>query len=442
MRDYPSYFGHTYLVTPATQVPLSFTSQNEHLLAQHEGFPHSFAGHHTDISLGPENDAPCSSIHAMSDNYRGNRLNVANYSMDIPTILNTSLWITGLPFDVTVHELLQCIRGFGNIFALHLNRPEEGTGHFFSAAKLTFFKAEAAQRFLRSHERTGLVVGNLTASVRPNRIKVAEGDHPDHYSRVLVILRPADVTNEEWVSHQLSTRGIYWDTDDVFEYVHPVTGWVRLEFRFGSYRGQSSQAYRVLRGREARDRSIMVIFGLDPCASNEHFGVIASASAKFRKGLRSISYKGSNLIKITDAAALSTIARGFPFIRSIVIGGPAATPEVVMAGGRKQAVWMFQGAISGAALDELLKDKGLAANLELLDLGNQAFALNEKYEEYGESVIGARRRLYYVDGYGGDRNLYFGGEMVDSNVDELALTAMVMTATTMTIAIERRVRWL
>ncbi|KAK0665770.1 hypothetical protein QBC41DRAFT_232107 [Cercophora samala] len=203
----------------------------------------------------------------MSDNYMGNRDLPSNYSADhIPDHCNTSLWIFGLPSQITVHQLLKTIRGFGRIFAIHINEPEIDKGHFLAAAKVTFFEAAAAQRFLFKHRSSGLPVGSLIASVRPNRVKVEEKQFSESCSRVIVAIGPRELTTQAWIHDQLRRRGIYYDIDEILEHTNHPAGSARLEFRFGSYRGQASQAYRVLRGSEARERGIVVFFGEDPCA--------------------------------------------------------------------------------------------------------------------------------------------------------------------------------
>ncbi|KAK0723632.1 hypothetical protein B0T21DRAFT_414017 [Apiosordaria backusii] len=209
---------------------------------------------------------PYAGSQQMSENYKGRRDILANHSADIPDIHNTSLWITGLPADVTVHQLLKTISGFGRVLAVYINEPDKDNGHALAAAKLTFFEQDAAQRFLFRYRVHGLSVGNLLATVRFNRVRVEEKSYPENASRVIVVIGSRKVAKEDWIREQLTSRGIYYDTDEIIENVNPITGWVRLEWRFGSYRGQASQAYRVLRGAEGRKHGLVIAFGPDPCA--------------------------------------------------------------------------------------------------------------------------------------------------------------------------------
>ncbi|CAJ2501872.1 Uu.00g047250.m01.CDS01 [Anthostomella pinea] len=56
-------------------------------------------------------------------NYRGNPGDPLNQSVGIPLHMSTSLWVTGLPGDCTVHELLEPIRNIGKVYFVHINRP-------------------------------------------------------------------------------------------------------------------------------------------------------------------------------------------------------------------------------------------------------------------------------------------------------------------------------
>ncbi|KAK0665766.1 hypothetical protein QBC41DRAFT_327363 [Cercophora samala] len=235
----------------------------------------------------------------------------------------------------------------------------------------------------------------------------------------------------------------------------PLVPWMHREFpKHEIYKPPSFPAKEVLLVKTQEDfkpqsftraiRSIEFEDKSDFELKDEHLNAIANVSSKIRKGIRSISYKSENLIKITDAGveqlvtlcpklehihvenapmlsdkALSAIFHGCPFIRSIVIGGPEATPEIARAGLRNNTRWTFQGAVEGPALDELQQDKSLAPNLELLDLRNQPFDIVEEHSSFGESITATRRRLYVVQGYGGDHCLFYGGELVDSNIAEM-----------------------
>lgn len=77
-----------------------------------------------------------------SENYMGDYTNENNMSADIPDELNCSLYITGLPLDVTVRDIFDDIRDIGKVFSLHVSpRRESNTKR---AAAVVFFTRIAA----------------------------------------------------------------------------------------------------------------------------------------------------------------------------------------------------------------------------------------------------------------------------------------------------------
>ncbi|KAK0665771.1 hypothetical protein QBC41DRAFT_349375 [Cercophora samala] len=190
----------------------------------------------------------------MSPNYAGNPYKISNQSAEIEDHLNT------------------CIRGFGKIWATVINSPDINKGHTHAAAKVTFFDAEPAQRFLACYgeesEEGGWRVGGHLVRVRPNRIKVAPSDKPADHSRVLVISGPGHAVNWQTLRRVFEGEGISYQIDEVIPRPHRVEGWATLEVRFGSYRAQASQVYMVVK-RKLRQFGIGVRFGLDPCEREE-----------------------------------------------------------------------------------------------------------------------------------------------------------------------------
>ncbi|KAK0723631.1 hypothetical protein B0T21DRAFT_337169 [Apiosordaria backusii] len=205
----------------------------------------------------------------MSPNYQGNPSSIANQSADIDDRMNTSVSVTGLPPTIDVHGLLRCIRGFGRIKATVINGPDPNKGHTLSAAKIIFFDVEPAQRFLACYgpgsKDGGWLVQDRLARVLPNRIKVAQSDKPSNHSRVLVISGPEQYVSYESLEQIFASRAIEYQMDEVIPRPHKVEGWATIELRFGSYRGQASQAMMVVK-RELRVFGIGGRFGVDPCA--------------------------------------------------------------------------------------------------------------------------------------------------------------------------------
>lgn len=83
-----------------------------------------------------------------SENYMGDYTNDKNKSADIPDEKNCSLYITGLPLDVTVKDIFDDIRDIGKVFSLHISPPKEGKSK--RAAAIVFFTRAAAGKQLQN----------------------------------------------------------------------------------------------------------------------------------------------------------------------------------------------------------------------------------------------------------------------------------------------------
>ncbi|KAK3986169.1 hypothetical protein QBC44DRAFT_373353 [Cladorrhinum sp. PSN332] len=70
---------------------------------------------------------------------------------------NCSLFLVGLPPNLTTTSLLGRIRGMGCVYATHINPPEPDKDHDLSAAKLVFFErpdADSGPQALLEMRRT------------------------------------------------------------------------------------------------------------------------------------------------------------------------------------------------------------------------------------------------------------------------------------------------
>ncbi|EJT75756.1 hypothetical protein GGTG_05686 [Gaeumannomyces tritici R3-111a-1] len=250
-----------------------------------------------------------------SPNYRGNINIDRNRSAAIPEHENCSLFILGLPADLTTRQLLAGIRNIGRVYATHINRPEPSRGHMTCAAKVIFFDREPAARFHAacSPENGGFVVGGMRTRVLWNRIRTAAQpagppaasalgpwpyDHhhqhqsqqqqqpsgPDfgmgfgnaaantavdragrHRSRVLLIYGPARFVNFDSLTAYFRSK-LEFQIDEVLTLAMSGQGpddGVLLEYRFGSFRCQAEAAKMALT-REHQD-TVRVWFGVDPC---------------------------------------------------------------------------------------------------------------------------------------------------------------------------------
>jgi hypothetical protein len=194
----------------------------------------------------------------ISPNYLGNPALASNQSAHIADDENCSLWVQGLPPNVSTHELPGAIRDVGRVWQSHIVRPTGG--HATAAAKLTFFTPAAARTLL---ER-GLEVGGRLASVEYNRQKVAQQALPDTYSRVLLISGPPDVVNSVALANFFTSLFVY-QIDEVVPLVLGQSINI-LEWRFGSCRCQAQAAFEAIRrSRWLAARGVVVNFDRDPC---------------------------------------------------------------------------------------------------------------------------------------------------------------------------------
>jgi len=222
-------------------------------------------GRHRQLAVVPTRETVQRIAAGFSPNYQGNIHIERNRSADIPATENCSLFLIGLPADVTTHQLLANIRRAGRVYATHINPPEPEKNHHSSAAKVIFFEVEASRRFYDHCNIHGLVVGGQRARVVHNRIRTAAATDPKHSSRVLIIYGPADMVNAETLTAFFRSK-VDFQIDEIISHSGPANepGYGMIEYRFGSYRCQA-QAAKMALSREFPD-VIKVYYGADPCA--------------------------------------------------------------------------------------------------------------------------------------------------------------------------------
>ncbi|KAK4211881.1 hypothetical protein QBC37DRAFT_289278 [Rhypophila decipiens] len=209
-------------------------------------------------------------VTAMSPNYMGNPGNMLNYSDSlIANEDNCSFWLTGLPPDVTVHELLSSIRDCGRIFAMHINREAINVGnyHMGAGAKLVFMTKAGATNFYNRYVRTrSMCIRGWVPRICRNRIKVREQSGVANYkSRCLRITGPADVVNPAFLIPWLEERLVF-QVDEII--MHPsYCNTSVMEIRFSSFRSQANFAFMaMIRSQEFRELpNFFVRWVRDPC---------------------------------------------------------------------------------------------------------------------------------------------------------------------------------
>ncbi|ORY65153.1 uncharacterized protein BCR38DRAFT_297037, partial [Pseudomassariella vexata] len=150
---------------------------------------------------------------------------------------NASVWVAGLPYDVTYHELLASIRGCGKVKWTNIDFPRDATGT--ATAQVIFFRHIAAKRFIAQGQIGQVVVNGARVEVSWNRVKTVEEDDTDK-SRVLRISGPQNMISERQLMAFLMAN-FQFDIDDVIE-VWSSEESACLEVRFASWRSQAHTA--------------------------------------------------------------------------------------------------------------------------------------------------------------------------------------------------------
>ncbi|KAI0385013.1 hypothetical protein F5Y04DRAFT_277077 [Hypomontagnella monticulosa] len=214
-----------------------------------------------------------------SENYHGSPDNTANQSQDIPIEASCSVWITGLPPDCTIRQLLTHIRSAGKIFTSNISPADHENQT--SAAKVVFWDRAGLDRFLNQYVWGTFVIRSYKPIVVMNRIRVA-AQPPSERSRVIRIVGPFYIVNQQYLE-QYFNKHFYYQLEDVaMIHSNPVIGRARIEFRFSSYRAQAASAVTWLhRARNERPdaiegmteneiahwKNVRYFYGPDPCAS-------------------------------------------------------------------------------------------------------------------------------------------------------------------------------
>ncbi|KAI0839583.1 hypothetical protein F5Y06DRAFT_303243 [Hypoxylon sp. FL0890] len=174
----------------------------------------------------------------MSLNYRGTD-NPANLSQAIEVSASCSLWITGLPPDCTMKQLLSSIRSAGKIFSCNINPPCKG--YQTSAAKIVFWNRDGTNRFLNQYVWGTFKVGQYKPKVTMNRILVASQPSSPR-SRVVRVVGPDAIVNEKYLQEYFELY-FFYDLEE-FSIIHhnTDTNTARVEIRFSSYRAQAAAA--------------------------------------------------------------------------------------------------------------------------------------------------------------------------------------------------------
>ncbi|KAG6023388.1 hypothetical protein E4U19_004423 [Claviceps sp. Clav32 group G5] len=236
--------------------PIPFLSQsNRHTVSPLKFSPH-YHGMHTENNASMEHLAPDQ---------------------------NCALWLTNLPPDIRVRELLSTIRNVGRVYATFIN-DADGHLHATAAAKLVFFTPEAAQKLLAQCLVTPLVIRGYLVKIALNRIKYAKNSMDNGESRVLIITGQADFVNTSTLTAFFQARFQFQIDDAANLMIHK--GRAVVEYKFGSYRCQAQMGMKSLLLDQPAGLE-MVEYGADPCEVGSEATSFTVAAARIQgRGLR------------------------------------------------------------------------------------------------------------------------------------------------------------
>jgi hypothetical protein len=198
-----------------------------------------------------------------SNNYKGDITLPHNQSANIPDNQNCSLWIIGLPANVTHNMLLRAIRNVGRIYACVIN-PAVGN-HKTSAAKIVFFERYEAENMFNRIKNGIFVVGDKRiCDVRWNKIKTGRFPYPEQ-SRVIRVTGPEEIMYFHFFDVFFGPKFTY-ELDWRGEVESSMPGMVTHEWRFGSLRSQAASAKKAI--ETEMSNSYWVEWAKDPCAGS------------------------------------------------------------------------------------------------------------------------------------------------------------------------------
>ncbi|PVH82622.1 hypothetical protein DL98DRAFT_618941 [Cadophora sp. DSE1049] len=179
-----------------------------------------------------------------SSKYRGDLNIPSNHSANIREEWNCSLWVTGLPVEVTYRELFSSVRNIGKIVAIVTNALiDEFSG---CAAKIVFFERQPAENLFALISSGGFyVMGHLVRRVSWNRVKVGRYCRSEQ-SRAIRITGPKELMDFDFFELFFKMRFTY-DLDRRGEVECNEPDMVCHEWHFGSVRAQAQSAMLAIK---------------------------------------------------------------------------------------------------------------------------------------------------------------------------------------------------
>ncbi|KAK8075305.1 hypothetical protein PG997_009968 [Apiospora hydei] len=165
---------------------------------------------------------------------------------------NCCLFLTGFPAHITVREFIHQTQAYqlGKIAAVHITAPS--ANHSRAAIKATMWNREGAVRLRHAIESQQIRFDGYNLRALWNRHRVAPQTAADESCVILVIGRPEQFG--EHFTFKLDRLIVKSLTTDI----------MFVEYSFGSYVNQASNAYRLIRDTFDSDH-VLAVYRNDPC---------------------------------------------------------------------------------------------------------------------------------------------------------------------------------
>ncbi|KAK7962787.1 uncharacterized protein PG986_003612 [Apiospora aurea] len=165
---------------------------------------------------------------------------------------NCCLFLTGFPAHITVREFIHQVQAYqlGKIAAVHITPPSANLSR--AAIKATMWNREGAVRLRHAIESQQIRFDGYNLRALWNRHRVAPQTAEDESRVILVIGRPEQFG--EHFTFKLDRLVVKSFTTDI----------MFVEYSFGSYVNQASNAYRLIRDTFNSDH-VLAVYRNDPC---------------------------------------------------------------------------------------------------------------------------------------------------------------------------------
>lgn len=206
-----------------------------------------------------------------SPRYQGDVTNPRNKSAPVPPGQSTSLYLKGLPGNITVKGLLDALAEngpFGKVQVCSITPPDPARGHTLSASKLVMFARREAEELLSFIKQGNLVIDGHKVDCVWNIHEAPEfkftRPNQQYMSRVLFITGPAFLVNVERLYTFFASKFRFHTQNVWLVYDNKEQDLRCIRWAFGSLANQAQMAHMAL--KEPEWDGVRVTFGEDPVA--------------------------------------------------------------------------------------------------------------------------------------------------------------------------------